>query len=332
MYTVVGGTFNILHKGHKQLLKAALGTGNTVIIGLTTDDYLRSHKVYRGRSYRSREKSLKRFLDRENGKYRIVPLESSLGNTESATDYSHIVVSPETAERAERINKIRISKGLSPISVIVVPYTLAEDLFPISSTRIVAGEISPSGKRRKAVSIGIETSNKLKLDAARKALSGILKNYEVQAVNPPEEFSKQPIGNDTILSSIDRAVRSLSNRDYGIGIEAGLFRDTVSGGSYDFHVCTVVDRFGNVTRGYSSGFQIPGSLAEDIKLGMSLSEAVFSKYNISGIGNREGAVGLFSRNTVTREDLIVESVRNAFIPRLSPEQYGLAFRSATHNR
>ncbi|MEM0158744.1 MAG: pantetheine-phosphate adenylyltransferase [Thermoplasmataceae archaeon] len=331
MYTVVGGTFNTLHKGHKNLLRAAINTGNPVIIGLTTDSYLEEHKVYKGKPYAARERALRKFLDSEKGVYQILPLESSQGNTETSQDYSHIVVSPETYEKVERINKTRISRGLQPITVVVVPYTLADDLFPISSTRIASGEITPSGRRRTPVRIGVETGNMLKVEATRKAISGLMRNFDIQMVTVPQGSSNQPFGTDIITSSVDRAIRSLSDRDYGIGIEAGIFRDPVTSDSFDMHVCSVVDRFGNLTRGYSSAFQIPPGVQESVKQGMDLSQAVMELYGARDIGQTIGAIGMFSKGKVRRDQLIVECVRNAFIPRMSPEKYGLTFRTFTHN-
>jgi pantetheine-phosphate adenylyltransferase len=57
-----------------------------------------------------------------------------------------IVVSPETRQRAEELNKLRTSKGLAALHIIEIPFVLAEDGTPISSIRIRYGEIDVHGK------------------------------------------------------------------------------------------------------------------------------------------------------------------------------------------
>ena len=62
MRVVLGGTFDILHKGHEALLRAAFeGRPEQVLIGLTTDRFARESRT-RVNPYGVRERNLKRFL------------------------------------------------------------------------------------------------------------------------------------------------------------------------------------------------------------------------------------------------------------------------------
>ena len=57
-----------------------------------------------------------------------------------------IVVSVETAWRAEEINELRRVRGLKPLRVFVVDMVLAEDGRPLSSSRVRAGEVDRFGR------------------------------------------------------------------------------------------------------------------------------------------------------------------------------------------
>ncbi|MDK2891958.1 phosphopantetheine adenylyltransferase [Methanohalophilus sp.] len=144
----VGGTFEFLHDGHKRLLRKAfeLAESGTVDIGVTSNAMAQK----RGREildYTKRLKQLKDYLDHIQVKkesYRIQKLEDPYGTT-LTDNYDYIVVSPETYPVALKINEIRKQKGLDEITIVKIDYVLADDEIPISSTRIVKGEIDIHG-------------------------------------------------------------------------------------------------------------------------------------------------------------------------------------------
>ncbi|MFH1101962.1 MAG: phosphopantetheine adenylyltransferase [Methanobacteriota archaeon] len=148
MKVCVGGTFDILHKGHKKLLTTAFQTAGehgTVFIGLTTK------KKPRTTSYIQRKKALETYLTQENitQLYQIKPIHDKYGPT-LEEDFDAIIVSPETRPTAEQINQLRQQKGKKPIHIIQIPFVLAEDHYPISSTRIRQHQITTDGKLLKS--------------------------------------------------------------------------------------------------------------------------------------------------------------------------------------
>ena len=144
-----GGTFDILHLGHLDLLKKSFEVGSFVVIGLTSDNFARStlNKDLRN-SFESRYENLRNFI-RDNIKstsYEISKLEEEFGPLMFSDNIDCLVVSSETSIKGEKINNIRADKGLLPIEIVLVNMRLAQDGNPISSTRIRHKEIDPTGK------------------------------------------------------------------------------------------------------------------------------------------------------------------------------------------
>ncbi|MCW4016705.1 MAG: phosphopantetheine adenylyltransferase [Candidatus Bathyarchaeota archaeon] len=143
----VGGTFDLFHNGHLALLLKAFEVGNYVLIGLCSDDFVKSRKPHSIASYAQRLEDLKEFL-KKNGlleRAEITPLTDAYGVTLSDTRIDAIVVSEETEPRAYEINKKRKSLGLSSLPIVTVKMVLSEDHYPISSTRIWFEEIDREG-------------------------------------------------------------------------------------------------------------------------------------------------------------------------------------------
>ena len=145
----MGGTFDILHVGHKNLLTRASLEGDEVLIGLTTDEKARvSRESEVLNSYEVRKENLEYYLNSEGflEKFIIVPLSNDWGPSVIDKDFDAIVVSEETKKTADKINSIRAREGKTKLSVIVVPLVLADDGQLISSSRIRKQEIDSKGK------------------------------------------------------------------------------------------------------------------------------------------------------------------------------------------
>jgi pantetheine-phosphate adenylyltransferase len=144
----VGGTFDLLHSGHLALLKKAFEVGDYVLIGLTSEDYVKNSRKPHGiGSYNQRLEELKTFLER-NGfveRAKIMPLTDAYGVTLSDKRIDALVVSKETEPRARDINEKRKNLGLASLPIIIVKMVLSDDHYPISSTRIWFEEIDRDG-------------------------------------------------------------------------------------------------------------------------------------------------------------------------------------------
>jgi len=145
----VGGTFDLFHKGHLALLMKAFEVGNHVLVGLSSDEYVKNSRKPHGIApYSQRLEELQAFL-KENGlleRAQISPLTNAYGVTLSDECLDAIVVSEETEPRAKEINEKRKSLGLKPLPIVTVRMVLSEDHYPISSTRIWFEEIDREGR------------------------------------------------------------------------------------------------------------------------------------------------------------------------------------------
>jgi len=148
MIVCIGGTFNILHKGHKILISKAFekaGKTGKVFIGVTKGEILQN-KIY-VKPYNERVNAIKKYLLKQGyDKQAIIkPILDKYGPTIDG-EFDAIIVSPETIKNAEEINKKRIANRKNPLEIIKIPFVLAEDKKPISSTRILKKEIDNNGK------------------------------------------------------------------------------------------------------------------------------------------------------------------------------------------
>jgi cytidyltransferase-like protein len=173
-HAVLGGTFDRLHVGHAALLGAAFAEGRRVSIGLSTDAFVRARQKSGGRSirpYSARARTLRRWLARRFPRrtWAIVPLADRFGRS-AGPGVDILIVSAETAAGGAAVNAERRRRGRSVVPVRVVPVVLAEDLRPVSSSRIRSGEIDRKGRRLRPIRLGIAAEEPADGEAAGRAV------------------------------------------------------------------------------------------------------------------------------------------------------------------
>ena len=142
----VGGTFNPLHDGHKALLIRAYQLSNKaeVLIGITSNE-MAGKKYHEVEDWEVRKQAVTTFIQDTLGTSPlIVRLDDHFGPTLD-DDFDYLVVSPETEPMGHQINSRRAKQGKQPISIEQIEYVLAGDGRPISSTRVLQGEIDIHG-------------------------------------------------------------------------------------------------------------------------------------------------------------------------------------------
>jgi pantetheine-phosphate adenylyltransferase len=143
----MGGTFDIIHRGHLTLLSNAFEISNKVIIGLTSDEFAKKRGKTPSNDYEQRLENLTSSISKEfpNTIFQISKLDDDFGPAVFEQDVEALVVSDETNNQGSLLNKLRKSKKLPPVQIITVPMFLAKDGSRISTTRIKNFEIDPEG-------------------------------------------------------------------------------------------------------------------------------------------------------------------------------------------
>jgi pantetheine-phosphate adenylyltransferase len=132
-----------------KLLSESFRIGQEVIVGLTSDEFVKKFKVnieikhnYTRRLENLNKIILKNFPGRT---YKIVRLNDEFGPIIQSDRIKAIVVSEETFVKIPQINKIRFFRKMKPLKVLVIRMVNSEDGKPLSSTRIRNGEIDECG-------------------------------------------------------------------------------------------------------------------------------------------------------------------------------------------
>jgi pantetheine-phosphate adenylyltransferase len=151
MFDIVatGGTFDILHKGHYMLLLKAFEVGQRVIIGVSSDSFATRKQKKIINNYRIRQENLKKFIDKnfKKSNYSLYQLDDFYGPTVLTRDVQAIITTESSLENCVKINKLRESKGMPQLEIILVPLVEDKEGKVMSSTRIREGEIDINGNK-----------------------------------------------------------------------------------------------------------------------------------------------------------------------------------------
>lgn len=146
----LGGTFDILHRGHLALLQMAFSISSKVIIGLTSDEFATKKGKNLLHNYSQRYQSLESTIRKNfpNFQFEISKLENDFGPAVLESGVEALVISEETIGQGQVLNKLRNERQLPSVEIVSVPMVLGTDGKRISTTRIRNSEIDAEGNLR----------------------------------------------------------------------------------------------------------------------------------------------------------------------------------------
>ena len=134
--------------GHRVLLEVAFVLARQVAIGVTSDELVQGKvAAEKIQPFQERVKQLEEYLNGRSfkGRFELVKLTKPEGISETLEEADAMIVSEETHLMLNKINAVRISRGLTPLVKIFVPYILTNQGRPYRSTdlRLKDEGISP---------------------------------------------------------------------------------------------------------------------------------------------------------------------------------------------
>jgi inosine/xanthosine triphosphatase len=311
MKAVLGGTFNVIHEGHRALIRRAFELSDDVTIGLTTDDFASKGRK-RINPYYLRMKALILFLDSIRRHADIVPISDEFGAA-LTMEKGYLIVSRETEGTGVRLNKKRTAAGLEPLFISVIEMVKNDRGVEIHASKILSGEYSRTGDIN-VMGISVGSMNQVKVEAVRTVMERIYGNVRIIPADVKTGVPEQPFGDDTCKGAVNRAMAAMGENSLSVGIEAGVFE--MYGHLYDVQHCAIMDREGTITIGMSSGFRYPDKVADLVRNGMTVGDAMVRVYGDAVKGKKEGAIGILSKGQLDRKTLTEQSVTAAMVPRL----------------
>ncbi|RLE91768.1 MAG: inosine/xanthosine triphosphatase [Thermoprotei archaeon] len=163
----------------------------------------------------------------------------------------------------------------------------------------------------------VGSMNPVKLSGVEKAYRKVFEDIEVKGVKVSSGVSPQPLSlEETVEGAVNRAknaLKSVEGAEHGVGVEAGWV--AVRDSWIDVQVAAIFTKSGELSIGFSPAFPLPKIVVDSVlSESIEMEDIMIRLTGIDAIGEKEGAIGYFTKNMVKREDLTYYAVLMALLP------------------
>ncbi|MGQ0712775.1 MAG: inosine/xanthosine triphosphatase [Gemmatimonadaceae bacterium] len=170
--------------------------------------------------------------------------------------------------------------------------------------------------------VAVGSTNPVKIAAARAVIARVAPHARVEGLQVPSTVSDQPWGDDeTIRGARARALaaRDALGADLGIGLEGGVVDEQP--GLRTCAWAVVVGPEAQVGTGGSLAMPLPPAVAELVRGGLELGDAMDRVAGTHDVKRGPGAVGLLTAGLIDRQRAYETLIIYALAPFLVPEYW-----------
>ncbi|MCL9814702.1 DUF84 family protein [Natranaeroarchaeum aerophilus] len=170
------------------------------------------------------------------------------------------------------------------------------------------------------MNVGVGSTNPVKIGAVEAAFSE-LPGVQVEGIAVDSRVPEQPWGRaETIEGAENRARCALDagSYDLGVGIEGGVeVVDEIPGLS--LIMWAAVTDGDRLVRGGGPTLPLPGRVGERLQAGEELGPILDDELDRENVARQEGAAGVLTGDTISRESALVHAVAGAIGPFVTDE-------------
>lgn len=172
--------------------------------------------------------------------------------------------------------------------------------------------------------VTVASKNPVKIEAVKTAFEKIYSQtkIEINGISVPSGVSDQPMtDNETFQGAINRAESAKNtqeNSDFYVGIEGGLQKH---GNEHHAFAWVVIKSYYKTGKAKTGTFILPQKVSKLIEKGYELGDADDMVFKQSNSKQKNGAVGILTKDATDRSEYYSSAVILALIPFLNKELY-----------